>query len=156
MGYDVETSGRVLLPRDREDAAFASVSAAMSGLDGWFDPDDEQWPVSSLTDLAEYAAASVTRDGDWLVLATNEDGDPKWSDQATAFYADLARWVDEGEVHVSGEDGTEWRYTYAAGGLTQSGTNGWDGSTEPFGAPAEEQEEAQPARPARRGRFRRR
>jgi hypothetical protein len=154
MGYLVETTGRLLLPLDREDAAFAALTAAMADRDGWFDPDDDQWPVSSLGDLASFAATSVERQGEWLVLATDEVGDPKWSEQATAFYAELASWVTEGTVLVSGEDGAEWSYTFADGGLTQSGVNGWDGSTEPFGDPVEEVVEAQA--PKRRGWFRRR
>lgn len=155
MGYLVETSGRVRLPIDSEGAAFEALRVEMADRDGWFDPDDEQWPVTSLADLAPYAAASVTREGDWVVLATDEEGDPKWSEQATAFYAGLARWVGEGAVRFSGEDGMEWGYTYAAGGLTQSGTNGWDGSAEPFGDPVEEEEPPAEA-PRRRGWFRRR
>lgn len=154
MGYMVETTGRVLLPLDREGAAFEALTVAMADRQGWFDPDDVQWPVTSLADLASFAATSVTRDGNWVVLATDEEGDPKWSEQATAFYAELASWVSEGTVLFSGEDGTEWTYTYAVDGLTQSGINGWDGSTEPFGDPIKEEPSSE--RPKRRGWFRRR
>lgn len=153
MGYLVETTGRVLLPLDREGAAFEALKAAMADRQGWFEPDDLQWPVTSLADLASCAATSITRDGEWFVLATDEEGDPKWSEQATAFYAELASWVSDGTVMFSGEDGTEWGYTYSAGGLTQSGTNGWDGSIEPFGDPVEEEPSAE--RPKRRAWFRR-
>jgi hypothetical protein len=139
MGYLVETTGRLLLPLDREGAALAGLTLAMAERDGWFDPDDHDGQVSSLADLAPFAATSVEREGEWLVLATDEEGDPKWSEQATAFYAELANWVSQGTVLISGEDGTEWRYTFAEGALTQSGVNGWDGSLKPFGSPVEEE-----------------
>lgn len=128
----------------------------MAERDGWYDP--VEWPMTSLDQLATVAGAVVERDGDWLVLATDEEGDPKWSDQATAFYAALSPFVGEGSVLLSGEDGTEWSYAYANGAVTQSGVNGWDGSTEPFGDPVDD--EAAAATPVqatkRRGWFRRR
>ena len=154
MGYLVETTGRLLLPSDCEGAAFEALTVAMADRDGWFDPEDDEWQVSSLAELAPFAATSVEREGEWLVLATDEEGDPKWSEQATAFYAELAKWVSQGTVLVSGEDGAEWSYTFADGGLTQSGVNGWDGSLEPFGSPAEEEPSVEA--PKRRGWFRRR
>jgi hypothetical protein len=158
MGYAMETTGRLLLPVDRESAAFDAVSAAIAGRDGWYDPDDA-WPITSVADLATVAGASAEREGEWLVLGTDEEGDPKWSDQATAFYVGLARWVSEGSVLLSGEDGTEWSYSYADGAVSQSGLNGWDGSTEPFGEPVED-EPAPAVTPVesmkRRGWFRRR
>ncbi|WP_322921494.1 hypothetical protein [Nocardioides renjunii] len=154
MGYLVDTTGRLLLPTADEGAAFEALTAAMATRQGCFDPEDDQWPVSSLADLATYAATSVERDGEWLVLATDDQGDPKWSEQATAFYAELARWVTQGTVLITGEDGSQWRYTYADGGLTQSDVNGWDGSLEPFGSPDEE--ELPVEEPQRRGWFRRR
>ena len=153
MGYLVETTGRVLLPLDRERAALGALKAAMADRQGWFDPGDQEWPVTSLTDLASFAAASLTRDGEWLALDTDEEGDPKWSEQATAFYAELASWVSDGVVVFSGEDGTGWSYVYDAGRLTQSGINGWDGSAEPFGDPVED--EPPVPEPKRRGWFRR-
>ena len=157
MGYSVDTTGRVLLPLDREGAAFAALTAAMADKDGWFDAGDPQWPVDSLADLASYAAASVARDGDWLVFTPDEEGDPKWSEQATAFYAELARWVTEGTIVITGEDDEEWSYTYTAGRLAQSGTNGWDGATEPSGEPVEVAEQDPSAeRARRRGWLRRR
>lgn len=140
MGYGVETTGRLLLPADREGAAFDAVSAAMAAQDGWYDSDDDQWPITSLADLATVAGAGVEREGEWLVLDTDEEGDPKWSDQATSFYVELAPWVGEGSVLLSGEDGTEWSYSYADGAIRQSGVNGWDGTTEPFGEPADEED----------------
>ena len=154
MGYSVETTGRLLLPLDREDAAFRALTAAMAEREGWFDPEDDEWQISSLADLAPVAAASLEREGEWIVLATDEEGDPKWSEQATAFYVELANWVGEGTVLISGEDGLEWSYAFTEGGLTQSGVNGWDGSLEPFGDPVEE--EAPVEAPKRRGWFRRR
>ncbi len=149
----METTGRVLLPVDREDAAVEALTAALAERDGWFHP-DEEWPVITLAEVASFAAAAVERTGDWLVLATDEDGDPKWSEQATAFYVELASWVTEGIVHLSGEDGMEWSYSYADGRVKQSGINGWDGANEPFGEPV--QEEPPAPSPQRRGWFRRR
>lgn len=154
MGYPVETTGRLLLPTDRENAALEALRVAMAEHDGWFDPGNDEWPVSSLAELAPFAAASVEREGEWLVLATDEEGDPKWSEQATAFYAELARWVREGAVQISGEDGTEWGYTFVGGALSQSGVNGWDGSLTPFGSPVAEEPPVEA--PRRRGWFRRR
>lgn len=133
MGYLVTTTGRLRLALEQEGAALAALKEAMAARDGWYDP--EEWPVESLDELASFAAsATVAREGDWLVLTTDEAGDPKWSDQATAFYVELARWVGEGAVALVGEDDETWGYTYADG-LTQSGVNGWDGSAEPFGPP---------------------
>ncbi len=153
MGYLVETTGRVVLPREREKAAVDALTVAMQDRDGWFHP-DEDWPVITLATLASFAGATIDREDDWLVLATDEEGDPKWSAQATAFYVELASWVREGTVHLSGEDGMDWSYSYAEGRVTQSGINGWDGANEPFGEPVEDEPPA-PA-PQRRGWFRRR
>lgn len=134
MGYLVTTTGRLRLAPDHESAALDALKAAMAARDGWYDA--EEWPVESLDELASFAAsATVAREGDWLVLTTDEAGDPKWSDQATAFYVELSRWVGAGSVAFVGEDDETWGYSYAAGGLTQSGVNGWDGSAEPFGPP---------------------
>ena len=41
--------------------------------------------------------------------------------------------VRSGTVHIEGEDGARWSYTYADGQVTQQGWSGWDGSVEPFG-----------------------
>lgn len=153
MGDVVETIGRVLLPLEREGAGLGALKTAMADRQGWFDPDDADWPVTSLADPASFVAASVTRDGDWLVLDTEEEGDPKWSEQATAFYAKLASWVSGGVVVFSDEDGTGWSCVYDAGRLTQSGINGWDGSAEPFGDPVEDERPAE--KPRRRAWSRR-
>ena len=152
MGYFVETTGRLLLPLDREGAAFEALTVAMAEREGPFDPEDNDWQATTLADLATLAGTSVEREGDWLVLATDEEGDPKWSDQATAFYAELAKWTSEGTVRFSGEHGTEWSYVFTEGGLTQSGINGWDGSLEPFGEPVDEEPPAE--EPNRRRWFR--
>ncbi|MEK8109731.1 hypothetical protein NKG94_45390 [Micromonospora sp. M12] len=86
-----------------------------------------------MVDLAVTARASITRDGDWLEFGADDEGDPKWSDQATALYVAIAPFVRSGTVHIEGEDGARWSYTYADGHVTQQGWNGWDGSVEPFG-----------------------
>ena len=101
MGYLVETTGRLLLPSACEGAAFEALTVAMADRDGWFDPEDDEWQVSSLAELAPFAATSVEREGEWLVLATDEEGDPKWSEQATAFYAELAKWVSHCLLYTS-------------------------------------------------------
>ncbi|MFC8301910.1 hypothetical protein [Micromonospora orduensis] len=132
MGYLVMPSGRVHLPEADEAAAVAAAAAAMSGRDGWFAPDGDP-SGDALVDLAEAAGASITRDGDWIEFGFDDAGDPKWSDQATAFYLAIAPFVRSGTVHIEGEDGASWSYTYADGRATQQGWNGWDGSVEPFG-----------------------
>lgn len=131
VGYNVEPSGRLNLSESDDDAAVAAAKAACAERDGWFNPD--LFPRSqTLADLASVAAASITREGDWIAFGHSE-GDPKWSDQATAFYVAIAPFVRSGVVHIHGEDGSRWSYTYADGQLTQQGWNGWDGSIEPFG-----------------------
>jgi hypothetical protein len=132
VGYLVETSGRVLLPQELERQALTVLEVRMGGLQGWFDADDVH--VDTLEELAQFAATSVRRDGDWLVLSTDTDGDPKWSEQASEFYRSLGSFVREGEVHVRGEDGQAWSYLYSGGAVTQRGDNGWDGT--PGSAPA--------------------
>ena len=156
MGYLVITTGRLRLPVGQENHALDALKSGMAARDGWFNPDDVDWPVESLDDLAAFAAsATISRDGDWLVLTTDPDGDPKWSDQATAFYAELSRWVSEGSVTFVGEDEETWTYSYLADGLTQTGLNGWDGSAEPFGERAPDEPIADPPQ-RRQGWFRRR
>ena len=61
------------------------------------------------------AGASITRDGDWIEFALDDEGDPKWSDQAAAFYVAIAPFVRSGTVEIRGEDGARWSYTYADG-----------------------------------------
>ncbi|WP_262281673.1 hypothetical protein [Micromonospora sp. MA102] len=132
MGYLVRPSGRLNLPQSDDVAAVAAVQAAMAVRDGWFKPD--VLPTNdTLADMAEAAGASVTRDGDWIEFGYDDEGDPKWSDQATAFYVAIAPFVRSGTILVEGEDGAHWSYTYADGQVTQQGWNGWDGSIEPFG-----------------------
>jgi hypothetical protein len=131
MGYNVEPAGRLNLSESDDAAAVAAAEAACAERDGWFNP--ELFPRSeTLADTAWVAAASITRDGDWIELSHSE-GDPKWSNQATAFYVAIAPFVRSGIVHIHGEDGARWSYTYADGQVTQQGRNGWDGSIEPFG-----------------------
>lgn len=126
MGYLVETSGRIRLPQELERQALTVLEVRMGARQGWFDADDVH--VDTLAELAPYAAAQVRREGDWLVVGTDEDGDPKWSEQASEFYRVLGSFVHEGEVHVRGEDGEAWSYHYSPEGVEQRGDNGWDGS----------------------------
>ncbi len=65
-----------------------------------------------------FAAASITRDGDRIEFGRG-NGDGKWSDQATAFYVEIAPFVRSGTVHLYGEGA--WSHTYAAGQVTQQG-----------------------------------
>ncbi|MBQ0901970.1 hypothetical protein [Micromonospora sp. U21] len=132
MGYLVMPSGRLNLPESDDVAAVAAVKAAMAVQGGWFTPD--VFPSNdTLADMAEAAGASITRDADWIEFGYDDEGDPKWSDQATAFYVAIAPFVRSGVVHIEGEDASRWSYTYADGQITQQGWNGWDGSIEPFG-----------------------
>ncbi|MEU8209002.1 hypothetical protein AB0B85_07355 [Micromonospora sp. NPDC049044] len=132
MGYAVNPSGRVHLPESDDAAAAAAAQAAMAERVGWYNPDTVP-PVGTVTDLADEASASIIRDGDWLEFGFDDAGDPKWSNQATAFYVAIAPFVRSGTVDIEGEDGARWSYTYANGQITQQGWNGWDGSIEPFG-----------------------
>lgn len=132
MGYLVRPSGRLNLPESDDVAAVAAVQAAMAGRDGWYKP--QALPSNdTLADMAEVAGASIIRDGDWIEFGYDDEGDPKWSDQATAFYVAIAPFVRSGIVQIEGEDGARWSYIYADGQITQQGWNGWDGSIEPFG-----------------------
>ncbi|MBM7494082.1 hypothetical protein JOD64_005304 [Micromonospora luteifusca] len=132
MGYLVMPSVRLNLPESDDVAAVATVQAAMAGRGGWYKPD--AFPSNdTLADMAEAAGAAIIRDGDWIEFGYDDEGDPKWSDQATAFYVAIAPFVRSGIVHIEGEDGARWSYTYADGQMTQQGWNGWDGSIEPFG-----------------------
>ncbi|MET8039548.1 hypothetical protein ABZU25_01640 [Micromonospora sp. NPDC005215] len=132
MGYVVRPSGRLHLPESDDTAAAAAAQAAMAGQAGWYKPDASP-SIDRLADLAEEARASIIRDGDWIEFGYDDEGDPKWSNQVTAFYVAIAPFVRSGTVHIEGEDGSRWSYTYADGQITQQGWNGWDGSIEPFG-----------------------
>lgn len=125
MGYFIETSGRIRLPAATEHHALTVLEVRLAGQQGWFHQDE---PVDTLDDLARFVGATLVRDGDWLTVGTDHEGDPKWSEQATAFYLGLEGWVSEGEVRVRGEDGQEWGYHYFPGGVSQLGVNGWDGT----------------------------
>jgi hypothetical protein len=139
VGYLTRPSGRLNLSESDDAAAVAAVKAAWAERDGWFksETQDAFPPRATLVDIAEWAAASITRDGDWIEFGFDDEGDPKWSDQATAFYVAIAPFVRSGIVHIQGEDDARWSYTYADGQITQQGWNGWDGSIEPFGEPVE-------------------
>lgn len=128
VGYSMRTTGRILLPESSEHHLLTVLEVRMAAHPGAFDPDD---PVETLGDLAEYVGVELTRDGDWLTLATGEDGDPKWSDQAAAFYRGLEGWVTSGMVELVGEDGSRWGYRYSPEGLDETGDYGWgDAPTE--------------------------
>jgi hypothetical protein len=130
MGYLVQSSGRLLLPERLEPQVLTVLEVELLRHDGWFQEDDVE-AVDSLRDLARYAAVDLTRDGEWLTVTTDEDGDPKWSDQAAAFYTGLARWVLQGEVRVAGEDGQRWSYRYTPDGLVQEGVTDDTGAGNP-------------------------
>lgn len=127
MGYLVESSGRLLLPERLEPQVLTVLEVELLRHEGWFHEDHVE-AVDTLGDLARFAGAELTRDGDWLVVSTDAQGDPKWSAQATAFYAGLARWVLKGDVRLRGEDGAQWSYRYEPDGMVQDGVNGWDGA----------------------------
>ncbi len=127
MGYHVESSGRLLLPERLEPQVLTVLEVELLRHQGWFHQDETE-AVDSLADLARFVGADLTRDGDWLVVATDESGDPKWSEQASAFYAGLARFVLKGDVRFEGEDGAGWSYRYTPDGMLQEGVNGWDGA----------------------------
>ncbi|MEU8220459.1 hypothetical protein AB0C47_32350 [Micromonospora taraxaci] len=132
VGYSVWPSGRLHLPESDDIAAAAAAKAAMAEHGGWYEPEASR-SDETLVDLACEARASITRDGDWIEFDHDDEGDPKWSKQAIAFYVAIAPFVRSGVIHIEGEDGARWSYTYAAGQMTQQGWNGWDGSVEPFG-----------------------
>lgn len=132
VGYLVWPSGRLNLPQSDEAAAVAAATAAMAERGCLFVP-DESGASDTLADIAEAARASISRAGDWIEFGHDDAGDPKWSDQATAFYVAIAPFVRSGVVHIDGEDGARWSYSYADGQVAQQGWNGWDGSIEPFG-----------------------
>ncbi|MGC4771382.1 hypothetical protein ACLQ25_20735 [Micromonospora sp. DT44] len=132
MGYSVWPSGRLHLPESDDAAATAAAKAAMAEQSGWYEPDMAE-VNDRLVDVASEARASITRDGDWIEFDHDDEGDPKWSKQAIAFYVAIAPFVRSGVVHFEGEDGARWSYIYADGRMTQQGWLGWDGSVEPFG-----------------------
>lgn len=127
MGYLVTTSGRLRLPVSQEDAALTAARQQMLATDsGWLSDDLE---TATLHDLAQFAASCrLERTGEDLFCHTDEDGDPKWSEQATAFWTALAPYVGEGRVDLEGEDDERWSYLFADGSVEQMGRNGWDGT----------------------------
>ncbi len=120
MGYSVDVTGRLRLPKEVESQALTVLEFELGSKQGAF---EAEHPVDSFEELARYAAADVRRDGEWLELAPFTAGSPGWSEQATAFYVGLHRWVDEGAVQVAGEDGRRWSYTYAEDGVVRSGSD---------------------------------
>jgi hypothetical protein len=130
MGYLVESSGRLLLPERLEPQVLTVLEVELLRHQGWFHEEQVE-AVDTLADLARFVGAELVRDGEWLVVATDEQGDPKWSEQATAFYTGLARWVLKGEIRFQGEDGAQWSYRYEPDGMVQDGVNGWDDAPGP-------------------------
>ena len=145
MRYAIETTGRLLLPEQLETQALTVLEHELAARPGPFSDADD---VATLAELAGSAGAAVRREGDWLLLATDTSGAPTWSDQATAFYVGLARWVREGQVDLRGEDGAAWSYRFGPDGVIQVGQNGWDGSLVPFGGPVAASPEPSAAKPA--------
>jgi hypothetical protein len=132
MSYAVETTGTLVLPEALERQALTVLEVELAGRQGAF---DDSQHVDDLASLARFAGAEVRRDGDRIDLSPTTATSPQWSDQSTAFYVGLARWVKEGEVHLVGQDGARWSYRYGPDGVIQVGQNGWDGSLVPFGEP---------------------
>jgi len=150
MGYLVEVTGRVRLPQDLEAEVVAALRDELVTVDGWLTPEEE---IASLADLAEWVGAATVRDGDWVQFRPPDDsGDPKWSDQATAFYLGLGRWVKDGQIDVEGEDDERWGYRYGPDGVEQLGRSGYDGAgssedaleTDQDAAPAADSRETSP------------
>src|SRR5688500_2122880 len=105
MTYAVETSGHLVLPAELERQALTVLEVELVTRQG---PLEDPEAVDAFAELAAVAGAAVRREDDRLQLSTATLGTPQWSDQATAFYAGLARWVREGEVHLVGQDGARW------------------------------------------------
>lgn len=129
MGYLVTTIGRLRLPVSQEEAALTAARQQMLATDsGWLSDDLE---TATLDELAQFAASCrLERVGDDLRCHTDEDGDPKWSEQATVFWTALAPYVGEGRIDLEGEDDERWSYLFADGAVEQVGRNGWDGAVE--------------------------
>jgi hypothetical protein len=127
VGYLVATTGRLLLPAHLERQALTVAEHRMAARQGFFDP-DRAHEVDTLSELATYAGVTLTREGEWLAVATDHDGDPKWSEQAEEFYRAIAGFVQQGEVHLRGEDGSTWSYAYSPAGLQETGAIGGDGA----------------------------
>ncbi|WP_148574260.1 hypothetical protein [Nocardioides caldifontis] len=125
MGPLVVTSGRITLPEQLEDQALTVLEVELGGKDGPFDPDRlvvGTAHVETLADLASVAGVSVVREGDALLFSTDRQGDPRWCEQAAAFWQGLGRFATGGEIHLRGADGTTWSYRYSADGVEQVGS----------------------------------
>ena len=129
MGYLVTTSGRLRIPVSQEDAALTAARQQMLTADsGWLSDDLE---TATLDELAQFAASCrLERVGDDLLCHTDEDGDPKWSEQATVFWTALAPYAGQGRVDLEGEDDERWSYIFADGAVEQVGRNCWDSTGE--------------------------
>lgn len=148
MGYWIGTSGSLVLPEADEPRAVAHARRRMLEVEdsGWLSEDE---PVTTLDDLARFVGATCERRGNVLVVDVDDEGDPKWSDQATAFWTALGDVVTSGRIDVLGEDGCRWSYDYTPDGVVQHGRNGWDGTGEPHEDEAEDGE-AEPETPEQR------
>jgi hypothetical protein len=124
MGPLVVTSGRITLPEHLEGQALTVLEVELGGKDGPFDPDRltvGPTAVESLADLASLAGVTVLREGDALLFSTDHGGDPRWSEQAEAFWSGLGRFATGGEIHLRGADGATWSYRYSPEGVEQVG-----------------------------------
>lgn len=123
--YHVETSGRVLLPEAQEQQLVPALRAALAARAGRFGGS----PTAPMEELTRALGVRPVRDDDHVLLVTDREGDTRWTEQSSAFYAVLADHTDEGQVRFRGEDGAEWALSYTPRGVLQEGVNGFDGST---------------------------
>lgn len=131
MGLLVATAGRVLLPSSLERTALTVLEVELAAHDGRFHADR---PVDDLDALARCVGVALTRDGDWLVVATDREDTPEWSAQSAAFLTGLGRFVTEGEVQVRSADGRQWAYRYSSDGLEVAGMPADPGAADPLAA----------------------
>ena len=112
----MDVRGEDRLARADEEEAVAALRLEVLGHRGWLGEEDE---INSFADLACVGAARISRSGDWVTFATDDLNDPKWTDQAEAFFLGLGRWVRQGNVVVEGEDGERWGYRYGPEGVEE-------------------------------------
>jgi hypothetical protein len=140
MGTLVVTSGRITLPEHLEGQALTVLEVELGGRAGPFDPERltvGTTPVETLADLATLAGVTVAREGEELLFSTDHRGDPRWSEQAAAFWTGLGRFATDGEIHLRGADGATWSYRYSGEGVEQVGAPAAPTTAEPPAAPQE-------------------